>query len=208
MNEIEESNLHETPLLDTEDVMEMLGVTRQTLFNWTKAGKIKKIQITPKRCKYDENSIYEFIGRSTPRKLGTVIYARVDITSDSLKKNRESLLAKQVIRMENWCEKNGLKVGNVYEDISSAIEWNKIKRPGINTLLRDVVKRKIKQVIVDSPDKIGMFSYKSLRELFSVYGTRLVFVNMFPKDKESIRGINKELTESIQMIKDMSTGVV
>jgi predicted site-specific integrase-resolvase len=209
INEI--NDLQERPLLNSGQVCQMLGISRQTLSNWVKAGRIRRIELRKGMYRYDETSIYDMLGRSTPRKYGTVIYARM---SRAARHGRVSggiiteSLEKQVKRMNQWCVNNGLKVSKTYTDKSSSTVWNTHLRGGFHELLRDVINRNVKQVIVESPDRIGVFSYKLVRELFTYYGTRIIFTTKMAMDEDSISDINLEFTESVQHMKELSTGII
>ncbi|ETR69540.1 MAG: site-specific integrase-resolvase-like protein [Candidatus Magnetoglobus multicellularis str. Araruama] len=61
--------------MKAKDALKILRVSRGTLTNYVKEGKIKVIKLPTGRYDYDEESVYSFLNKDVSR--NTVIYARV-----------------------------------------------------------------------------------------------------------------------------------
>ena len=54
--------------MKAKEVRSILGITQQTLYNWTKEGKIKFHKISDHLNIYDDNSVYALIGNKQNKK--------------------------------------------------------------------------------------------------------------------------------------------
>jgi len=87
--------------MKAKDVLKILRVSRGTLTNYVKDGKINVTKLPTGRYEYDEESVYSFLNKNVGR--NTVIYARV-----STPKQRKDL-ENQVDLLKNFCFQNGWK---------------------------------------------------------------------------------------------------
>ena len=60
--------------MKAEEVMNLLHISRSTLYNYTKLGTIKGIKLSNGYYNYDENSVFAFIKKDFR---SSVIYSRV-----------------------------------------------------------------------------------------------------------------------------------
>ena len=54
--------------MKAKEVRSILSITQQTLYNWTKEGKIKFHKISDHLNIYDDNSVYALIGNKQNKK--------------------------------------------------------------------------------------------------------------------------------------------
>jgi excisionase family DNA binding protein len=89
--------------MKASEVMEVLNISRSTLYRLVKKGVIKVTRLPNGRLDYDEKSVYEYLlsmkGKPTKRK--TVIYARV--STNKQKKDLEN----QIEQLKQFCISNG-----------------------------------------------------------------------------------------------------
>lgn len=195
-------DLHKNPLLTSGQVCSMLNITRQTLSNWSREDKIRRVQVAPGKFRYDETSIYEMLGMHSPRRYKTVIYGR----HSSAVRVPGTRVSAQLERVSQWCEGNVLRVDKVYKDTAPAWVFDPQSRPGFSELLRDVMDRKIQNVVVESPAVVGVFTYRFFAEICRRTGTRFVIITPFSADADMVKEINAEFTESVSEVKRQTTG--
>jgi len=200
--EINEISLHENPLLESGQVCDMLNISRQTLMNWTNDGKIRRIRISNKTYRYDENSIYEMLGLHSPREYKVVIYGRHS-TAVRVPSTRVSV---QLERVNEWCEGNSMKVSKQYKDIGPAYLFDISNRPGYNELLRDLLARRIGTIVMESAAVMGLFHYRQFAEICRRVGTRCVYIMPFTASIDMVAEVNAEFKEATEEVKRQTTG--
>jgi len=202
-NRNNEVNLHEAPLLESGQVCDMLNVSRQTLMNWTNAGKIRRVKLSNKTYRYDETSIYEMLGMHSPRVYKVVIYGRhsraVRIPGTRIKAQLE--------RVTEWCEGNSMNVDRSYSDISYAHIFDPKSRPGYTELLRDLLSRRIGTIVMESAAVMGIFHYRLFKEICRRVGTRIIYIMPFTASVDMVAEVNAEFKEATEEVKRQSTGV-
>jgi len=201
-NSREGISLHEAPLLESGQVCDMLSITRQTLMNWVNAGRIRRIELSPKIYRYDENSIYEMLGMHSPRDYKVVVYGR---HSHAVRVPGTRVSA-QIERVIEWCEGNKLNPDKTYKDIAPAHIFDPMNRSGYSELLRDLLARRIGTIVMESAAVIGLFHYRQFKEICRRVGTRCVFITVFSGDADMVKEVNAELAEAIAEVKRQTTG--
>ena len=88
--------------MKSNEILEILKVTRQTLCNYVKQGHIKVTKLGNGYYDYDKKSVYNFLNIDLPNDRTNVIYTRV---STYKQKND---LDKQVSSVKNYCDKNNI----------------------------------------------------------------------------------------------------
>ena len=101
----------------SKEILKLLGVTRVSLMNYVKSGKIKGTLMKNGFYDYDEDSVYEFLGKKKHKK--NVIYARV-----STPKQKKDL-AKQIKYVKNFCSDNDINISMIYSEIESGISLDR-----------------------------------------------------------------------------------
>lgn len=114
--------------MKAREVLKILGITQQTLWKWSKSGKIKVVsKLSRSYNEYDDDSVYALIGRKTEKKNKVVIsYARV-----STQKQRPQL-DEQNQRIYDSCIARGLVLSRQFSDIKSGMASN---RPGFQEMI-------------------------------------------------------------------------
>lgn len=166
--------------LTAKEVKALLHVTDQTLYNWRKNNTVPYIRVSERIFLYDISSKTN----STTNTKSNVIYARVSNTKQKFD------LEKQISTISNYMINNGIKVDEVYEDIASGMNENRID---FNKLLDRVINNEIDSIYVLYKDRFTRFGFGYFEKLFSKYNTKIVVLNNNDDDKS----FESELTEDL-----------
>jgi predicted site-specific integrase-resolvase len=184
-------DLRDMTLLTSRQVCRMLGVSRQTLVDWSRSGRINRVRISPGVYKYEEASIYRAMGAQQPRSVGVAVYARESGSGARLR------LPGQTRRVRDWCEARGMRVDAEFGDCAPADSWDKHARSGWHELMRLVAKYRVRTVVVEDPGRVGLFAFAVFREVCWIYGTRVLAVHDFASRPEHVADANDELTRTV-----------
>ena len=102
--------------MKAKEVRSILGITQQTLYNWTKEGKIEFHKISDHLNIYDDDSAYALIGNKQNKRNRKIIsYSRVST------QNQKEQLKEQTQRIYDSCISRGIKLDEQLEDIKSGM---------------------------------------------------------------------------------------
>lgn len=168
--------------MKAKEIMQLLHISRMTLHNYVKQGKIKAERKHNGQFEYNKDDVYSMLNNYSERI--NVIYARV--SSTCYKKDLDT----QLNTLREFCNKNGIVVHNEYADICSGLN---LDRKQFQKLLNDITDYKIKTVFITYKDRLTRLSYDVFKDLFAKYGTDIVVLNEIDNPKE----IEKEIFEEI-----------
>ena len=168
-----------------KEVRKILGITEQTLYNYTKAGKLKYRVTGTGWNDYDEDSVYEFLGyKNTKKEKLNVSYSRVSTQS------QKEQLKEQTRRIYESCIARNIKLSKQYEDIKSGMDSN---RKDFLDLLSEVIKGNIGCIVVENKDRLIRFGFDLLETIFKKFGTTIIVLN----DELDNKSYEQELTEDL-----------
>ena len=171
--------------MKAKEVRSILGITQQTLYNWTKNGKIKFQKISDHLNVYDDNSVYALIGNKQNKRNKKIIsYSRVST------QNQKEQLKEQTQRIYDSCISRGIKLDKQLEDIKSGMSED---RPGFQELIRMVIKNEVELVVVENKDRLIRFVYSTIESIFKYFGTNILVLN----DTIENKTYEQELTEDL-----------
>ena len=156
-------------------VLKILQVTRPTLVSYVKSGKIKATRLTNGYWDYDDDSVYELVGLKDQRKV--VVYSRVSINDQ--KKSLESQIEANI----KWANKNGYKIDEVYQDIASGMNFD---RNDFKKMIMNVMKRKIKTIIISHKDRFSRISFDVWNEICKEFDCNIVVINNVENEEKEI----------------------
>ena len=163
---------------------ELIGVTRQTLRNWDKVGKLKPCHLGKSGYRYYSRQQFQYYlglkGENTIRKK-VVGYCRV---SSSKKKDD---LVRQVENVKSFMIARGYSF-EVVTDIGSGINCNK---KGLNHLIDMVVASEVDKIVILYKDRLLRFGYELIENLCRKYGTTIEIID------------NTEKTEDQELVEDL-----
>ena len=118
-------------LLRMKEVSTLLGVTPQTLRNWSNEGYIQVIIGKGRQCRFKLSEIRRLMnfGAQQSYKNTCLIYCRVSTTI------QRANLSRQRDRLEAYAVANGYIIENIYEDIASGMNF---KRKGFVTIAQSL----------------------------------------------------------------------
>ena len=156
-------------------VLKILQVTRPTLVSYVKSGKIKATRLTNGYWDYDDDSVYELVGLKDQRKV--VVYSRV--STNNQKKSLESQIEVNI----KWANKNGYKIDEVYQDIASGMNFD---RNDFKKMIMNVMKRKIKTIIISHKDRFSRISFDVWNEICKEFDCNIVVINNVENEEKEI----------------------
>ena len=151
--------------MKAKQVLAILDISRITLYNYVKKGKIKTITLPNGYYDYNEDDVFK-IKKVDKRK--NIIYARV-----STHKQKKDL-DKQIKFITNYCKMHKFKIDDTISDISSGIE---LDRFNFSKLLDDVLHYKIAKIFISHRDRISRLSFKTLDSIFKKFGTQVIVIS-------------------------------
>jgi predicted site-specific integrase-resolvase len=173
--------------MKASEVMDVLNISRSTLYRLVKKGVIKVTRLPNGRLDYDEKSVYEYLlsmkGRLTKRK--TVIYARV--STNKQKKDLEN----QIEQLKQFCISNGWTIDGIYTDIASALDFDSRKQ--FWKLFEKVLNHEIERVVISYRDRLTRIGWNFFENLFKKFGAEIVIVNDYQQDKTDAEEIFEEI---------------
>jgi putative resolvase len=191
------------------EVMRLLKINRQTLHRWVRTKDKDGNHIEPKlrysvtgagQYNYNDEDVYLMLGYEHKPATDVVIYARV-----SQPKNRDKLDL-QIEKLTNFAMNMGLPITRVYSEISNGHDYDRISRKGLHSLVHDVLCRRIKTVIVESPDRISTFNAGWFEHLLSYYKVKIIYANASPVNPMYKEEVVKDVMAAVEKIKRMYNG--
>ena len=134
--------------------MKLLDISRATLFNYTRDGKIKVIRLDNGYYDYNEESVFKIIKKDARI---NVIYSRVSTYK------QKTDLENQIYKINAYCQSKNIQIGKTYSDINSGLD---LDRTGFNSLMDDVINLKIKNIYILH---IKIDLQECLLKLFNIY---------------------------------------
>lgn len=168
--------------ISPKKLTQQFNITSGTLRNWGESGKIGYLRPnkTGRRI-YNINDVRKILGieDSILEKKKTISYARV--SSNHQKEDLE----RQIVILK---EKNPDSI--VIKDIGSGLNW---KRQGFNSLLEQVNKGDISQVVVTYRDRLCRFGFELVEWILKKSNVKLVVLNSNIDQKDISRELSDDL---------------
>ena len=175
--------------MKAKDVMNLLNISRSTLYLYHRDGKIKGKKLDNGYYDYDKQSILKLMKSDTRN---DVIYSRV-----STYKQKKGLQI-QIDKIKKYCKNNNISISNIYSDISSGLNFD---RQDFSKLLDDVINYKVKNIYISNNDRLTRLSFKTIKELFLKYDVNIITI----QDKHSEDNDNEIFEELISLMHIFST---
>ena len=172
--------------MKAKDVLKILGITQQTLWNWTKTGKIKvNSKLSRTYNDYDEDSVFALIGQKSQKKKKLVIsYSRVST------QNQKKQLQEQNQRIYESCISRGLVLDRQFSDIKSGMSAD---RKEFQEVLRMIIQGEVEILVLENKDRLVRFGYETLEWIFRYFGCKILVLNDILENKT----YEQELTEDL-----------
>lgn len=168
--------------MKAKDAKEFYNITYVTLREWARSGKIP-VEILPSgRINYLPQKT---TCSNTLKK--TLIYSRVSTSS------QKDNLYRQTDRLKTFCASRGLVVDDVYEEIGSALNYN---RRLYLKLLKAVLNKEVTTIVVEYKDRLLRVGFEEFKYICDHSGIDLIVVD----NTESTKTYTQEITEDLVSI--------
>ena len=151
-----------------------LGVTKTTLYNWRREGKIEFVQSRTGRNFVTLKTYNTLLGIKEKKEEGVVIYCRVSSTVNKIN------LQTQKERLVNYCNAKGYQVIRVVEEFGSGIND---KRPKLEKLLRE---QDFTRLVVEHKDRLTRLGFNYIDVLLAKNNIEVEVVNLVDTDQEDL----------------------
>lgn len=171
--------------MKAKEVLTLLNITRPTLCKYVKLGYIKAIKMPNGQYKYDDDSVYAFIGLKKEKHNSLIVsYSRVST------QNQKNQLKEQTNRIYESCISRGIKLDKQYEDIKSGMSFD---RPSFQKLCEEIIRGNIELLVIETKDRLLRFGYEMFENFFKYFGCKILVLN----DAISNKSCEEELTEDL-----------
>lgn len=162
-------------LIKLSDAAKILGITKQTLYNWRRTSKIVFITSKTGLNYLSDEQIKELQGyRQANIEEKVVIYTRV-----SSSKNKSNLKS-QSQRLQQYCIAKGYSIYNIVEECGSGFNDS---RPKLHKLLEDGDYTKI---VIEHKGRLTRAGFEYINILVKNQGKSIEVVNAVDNDEESL----------------------
>jgi predicted site-specific integrase-resolvase len=151
-----------------------LDVTRTTLYNWKREGKIDFIKSETGRNYVSINTYNRLMGIVEKKTEKVVIYCRVSSTEN------KSNLDTQKNRLISYCNAKGYQVSEVIVEVGSGINDFRPK------LIKLLEKNDYTKIVVEHKDRLTRVGFNYLDTLCKVLGKEIEVVNNVVTDEEDL----------------------
>ena len=157
------------------------NISPQLFYLWRTTGKLQ----TKELVKNHHLVWVEDEPSNNPRVVA--VYGRV-----STSKQKQDL-SNQIDVLKKYVISNGSNP-KVFSDIGSGMNE---KRPGLISLMNEIVQNKISKVVISHKDRLTRFGFGYLETIFKMYNTEIEIINL-----EDDKSFQEELTEDLIAIID------
>lgn len=169
--------------MKSNEVLELLHITRPTLTKYVKEGLIKTITMPNGRYDYNKESVYKLFNKGVDRK--TYLYARV-----STPKQKPDL-ENQINMLKQFCFSNGYCVNKIFSDIASGISFE--ERKEFFNMLDDIVAGKVERILITYKDRLSRVGFELFYHLFKKYDTEILIMSEVGSQKLDSEEIFEEI---------------
>jgi predicted site-specific integrase-resolvase len=170
----------------SKKVIEILGVTAQTLRNWDKEGKLKPSYVKSNGYRYySEESILSYTQeRKTKKNLNVIGYARV-----SSKKQSDDL-ERQVNNLKTYLDSKYTDY-EIITDIGSGINYTK---PGLKKLIEKINRKEVDLIVVLYKDRLLRFGFELVEYFAELNNVKIEILDKIDNNQD------QELVEDLVQI--------
>lgn len=165
------------------EVLRLLKISRPTLYNYRKQGRITAHRLSNGYYDYDEDRVYALLNREVKRK--TYLYARVSTP----KQKRD--LENQIELLKTWCFQNRFQIHGIFSDIASGISY--ANRDSFFHLLDEILQHRVEKVIITYKDRFSRVGFELFSHLFQQFGTDIVVISEVGSEKLDSAEIFEEI---------------
>lgn len=150
-----------------------LGVTKMTLWNWKKCGKLDFYKVGSMNY-IDVETYNRFLGIKEKKEEKVIIYCRVSSTVN------KSNLETQKERLISYCNAKGYQVSKVVVEFGSGLND---KRPKLEKILKE---EDFTKIVVEHKDRLTRFGFNYIEVLLNRNGKEVEVVNNLDGEKADL----------------------
>lgn len=153
-----------------------LQVTKATIYNWQKQGKLKLIKPYDSKLNYVTEDTYNELLNITKTKRNdkVIIYCRVSSSANVAN------LETQKIRVLNYCNAKGYKVHDIICEVGSGINDNR------NKLTKLLSNLDFSLLVVEHKDRLTRFGFNYIKLLFQYANKEIEVINNVDTDEDDL----------------------
>lgn len=168
-------------LITVTKAADQLGVTKKTLQDWDKSGKLSALRTVGGHRRYRQSDIEKLQGIEQKILNRNQVAAYCRVSSQDQKQKGD--LDRQKSRLLEYCVEKEYKVEAVFVDVCSGM---KAKRPYLKQIFKLVSEHKINKVVIEYKDRLTRFCFEVFEAFFNSHGVEIECVEeVFPKSFEN-----------------------
>lgn len=157
-----------------KEFSELINVSKQTLRNWDKDGRLIPIKLKSGHRRYTEDHLKVFNKSFKNKERLNIIYCR-----ESTKQQLNSL-ENQVNKCKEFCINKGINIDKLITDNLSALNYN---RSGLNEILKLIIEDKIENLIIYYKDRLTRFGFEMFEEFSKLNNFNIIIIDNSETDK-------------------------
>jgi len=167
--------------MKSKEILEKYNICRNTLCNWKKNGIISTIKLPNGRFDYIVNSVIV----TEQAKRENIIYSRVSTSSQ-----KENLI-RQTDRLKSFCSSKGIIVNEVYEEVASALNYN---RNYYKKLKTKILNGEVEKIIIEYKDRLLRIGFEDFEDLCEKFNTEIIILD---ESYDNNKSKQQEITEDL-----------
>lgn len=191
------ANFNPANYIDVRDACELLKVQRLTIYNYIKKGRIRSYKLSPKKLLVNRDDVRMMLNLPSTTGDMNVVYARVSKQCDTEKLNE------QVVNVTTFAIKNGISIDKVYADVCPSYQFGQKQRPHFYELLKDINKCNIKNIYIQSPDRITRFGSEIFDEICKYNKVKIIYLTPNIIDNYYKDEVRDEVLVNLKQLKEM-----
>lgn len=153
-----------------------LQVTKATIYNWQKHGKLKLIKPYDSKLNYVTEDTYNELLNITKTKRNDKVIIYCMVSSSANVANLET----QKIRVLNYCNAKGYKVHDIICEVGSGINDNR------NKLTKLLSNLDFSLLVVEHKDRLTRFGFNYIKLLFQYANKEIEVINNVDTDEDDL----------------------
>ncbi len=163
-------------LISITEASEILGLHKDTLRRWDKAGKLTPVRTSGGHRKYRLSQVKELGGMEIPsddlpkkNEEKIAVYCRVSSHDQKVKGD----LDRQKARVLQYCVDKSYNVVVCYDEVGSGMNDQRAK---LNKLMKMAIAKEITKIVVEHTDRLTRFNYHFIETFFESHGVKVEFM--------------------------------
>ena len=165
------------------EICKLLKITPMTLNRWKSNGTINAKKLSARKFLYDLDSLDGFKNNISDKKRLNIIYSRVSSS------NQKENLKNQTETIQKYMLNNGIIPDEIFEEIASGMNENRLKIAKITDL---VIQNKVDKIFITFKDRLARFGFDYFVNFYKEFGTEIVVLNH-----------NEEQTAQDELVNDL-----